>query len=394
MQTLKTENSTERVHHPFSPSSLQMREACPKFTQRGGDVHEAAIIGTQQHNAIENPHFDDPNLSDYRMAAVHQCVLFAEERSRSFPGGTILRESYLPVDDLFCIVNGQRFTGTTAGYLDYGIISEDQLEAEILDWKFGQNVVEPAKNNLQGIAYALGVLKLYPKLERITVRFIMPHLDYASEHTFEKKDFNSLLLRVRTVVNRALEASRNPDDFSTARPNVSSCLFCGLIGKCPKVAEVALNIGKKYRPLDIPSQITPSLVRDPKDVSIGLRLAAVLSTWSEAFRRQATVRTLENPDFVPDGYTIVESQRRSVVKAKKLGDVAKQFVPEREHHLIEDLYDIALGKLEELIRTFSERGQKDKTVEAFGERAIAEGAVELGQPFSYLKQDKEAAKKS
>jgi len=393
MQTPNTESSAEeRVHHPFSPSSLQMREACPKFQQREGDVHEAAAIGTQQHYAVENPAFDDPKLEDYRMAAVQECIRFAEERARHFPNCTIIREAYLPVDDVVIVADGKRFEGTTAGYLDFGIVSEDELEAEVLDWKFGQNVVEAAKNNVQGISYALGLLKRYPKLQRITVRFIQPHIDYTSEHTFERAEFSGLLLRIRTIVNRAVAAANAEDDYSTARPNISSCLFCGLIGKCPKVAEFALNVGKKYRPLDIPAQLTPSLVKDPKDVNIGLRLAAVLAVWCEAFRRQATARTLDNPDFIPDGYTIVSTRRRSVKRAKHLGEVAKQFLPAEQHHLVEDLYDIALGKVEELIRTFSQRGQKDKTVELFGEKAIEAGAVELGQRFSYLKQDKEADK--
>lgn len=389
---MKTEtNSAERVHHPYSPSSLQAREGCAKFEPiHDGPVHEMATIGTRQHDAVDSQ-VDDPRLLDYRAAAVVDCIRFAEERLAAFPGGTMLKESYLPVDNQQ--VTGpdkKKFLGTTAGYLDVAIISADETEAEVIDWKFGNNAVEEARNNLQGIAYALGLRHKFPKLKRITVRFIMPHIDHATEHTFLASDFDTMLLRVRTVVLRAIQARKDPEDYSMATPNASSCLFCALIGKCPKVAEIALKVGKKYRPLEIPENVTPTLVRDSKDVGIGIKLAQVLSTWAEAFRRQATARTVEDPNFIPDGYVLVESQRRSVVKAKSLGDIAKRFIPADKHGMVDDLFDVPIGKLEELVALFAARGVKEKTQEDFGKAAMDEGALQLGKPFSFLRQHKVA----
>jgi hypothetical protein len=381
-----------------------MREGCPKFQQRDGEVHEMAKIGTRQHDAVDSK-LDDPSLPDYRAAAVVECIQFAEERLKAYPGGKMLREEYLPVDDEQILnpawVEWNRdpekkkkdmprklFLGTTAGYMDIGIISADETEAELIDWKFGNNAVEPADNNVQGIAYALGLLKKFPNLNRIKVRFIMPHLDYTTEHTFTRSDFGALMVRVRTIVRRSIEAGKDPNDFSMATPNTSSCLFCGLIGRCPKVAEIALKLGKKYRPLEIPANVTPSTVSDPKDVAIGIKLAAIVATWAEAFRRQATARTVEDPNFIPDGYVLVESQRRVVVEARKLGDIAKTFIPPEHQHLVDALYDVPIGELEKLVSTWAARGQKEKTVEDFGKKAITDGALELGKPFAFLRQNR------
>lgn len=408
-------NSESRLHHPYSPSSLQMREGCAKFQQNEGDVHEMAKVGTRQHDAVDSK-IDDPQLPDYRAAAVVECISFAEERFKAFPGGTMLKEVYLPIDDA-TVENPQWtewpkgrgekapkfkgpmvFRGTTAGYVDVAIVSKDEAEAELIDWKFGNNAVEEAKNNLQGISYALGLLKRYPKLQRITVRFIMPHLDFTTEHTFVKTDYDTLTVRVRTVVMRAIEARKNPDDFSMATPNTSSCLFCGLIGKCPAVAAVALQLGKKYRPLEIPETVTPSLVNNSKDVALGIRLAAIVATWAEAFRRQATARTVEDPNFIPEGYVLVESQRRSVVKAHELGKLAKEFIPPMHQHLVDALFDVPIGELEKLVSTWAARGEKEKTVATFGANALANGVIEMGKPFTFLRQnrvqdaDKKAAK--
>lgn len=393
----------ERIHHPYSPSSLGPRESCPKYTGHTGPVHEMAVTGTMQHNAVD-AELDDPRLPDYRANAVADCIRYSESRAKLYPGGQVLREQYLPVDDRIIPIVEQvtnrdpdtglesvgfvahMFHGTTAGYLDFAVISADKTEAEIIDWKFGNNAVEDAETNLQGIGYLLGLHKKFPTLQKVTVRFVMPHLDYMSEHTFTADQFDSLLLRVRVVVGRAVEAHKNPDDFSMATPNASACLFCGNVGRCPAVTAVALKLGQKYKPLEIPAHVTPSTVRDPKDVGLGIRLAAVMATWAEAFRRQATAKTIEDPDFVPEGYTLVTSQKRIVKNARKLAEAAKQFLPPSQHESVESLFDISITPLEKLISTASERGQKEATVDEFGKAALESGALELGQPFAFLRQ--------
>src|SRR5262245_5402353 len=169
---MKNDNPAERVHHPYSPSTLQAREGCAKFQpDHSAPVHETAEIGTRQHNAVETQ-TDDPKLLDYRAAAVVDCIKFAEERFKAFPGGTMLKEAYLPVDDEHILnpdwVTWQQnpkalkkdeprrlFLGTTAGFADVAIVSKDETEGEVIDWKFGRNAVEEASNNLQGISYGL-----------------------------------------------------------------------------------------------------------------------------------------------------------------------------------------------------------------------------------------------
>ncbi len=405
------QNSLIRKHHPYSPSSLQSREACPKFIPADGPVHEMAITGTMQHDSVDSQ-LDDPRLPDYRAMAVAQCLAFMEERQKLYPGGKTYREEYLPIDDEWVRVEEDRvieftivdpdtgleaigfrkervlveYQGTTAGYADVAIISADKIASEIIDWKFGNNAVEGAENNVQGIAYALGLLKKFPRLIQIRVWFIMPHLDHVSEHTFTKTDFGGMMLRIRTIVKRAQEAHKNPEDFSYARPNVGSCLFCGLIGRCPKVAETVINLGKKYNPLEIPDEVNPSLVLDSKQVAVGIRLAQVVQTWAEAFKRQATAKTIADPNFIPEGYVLVSSQKRKVKNAKELGELAKTYLPDADKEMVEGLYDIAITAVEKLISTAAPRGKKESTVDEFSEKALEAGALEQGSPFAFLRQ--------
>ena len=380
--------SETRVHHPYSPSSLQCREACPKFEQRGGPVHEMALTGTKQHDSVDSG-IDDPDLPDYRAMAVAECIRMTEERVAAFPGGTILREVYLPIDDEVVLAkDGTPFHGTTAGYLDFGIVSADGKMAEIIDWKFGNNAVEEARNNVQGSSYALGILKRFPNLDSIKVTFIMPHADYVSTHTFTRSDFSNLLTRIVTIVRRSELATRSPGDFSMAVANSSSCRFCGHVARCTKVLEKVISVGRKYAPLEIPDDITPTLISDPAQTKLGMGLADIVSLWATAYKKQASEKTLEDERFIPDGYTLVSTTKRKVTDARKLGELAKTYLPEEDRPKVDLLYDVAIGKLEKLVSTAAPRGQKDSTVEDFGLAALAEGSLEMGQPYAFLRQSR------
>jgi hypothetical protein len=375
---------TERVHHPYSPSTLQSREACPKYIPSQNET-EASIAGTMQHDAVEAGQ-DDHRLSDLQAVAVAECLKYAEERLRAFPGGSHCREIYLPMDDEKIVSpDGKVFEGTTAGYVDFAIVSKDETDAELLDWKFGKWAVTEAENNLQGIAYMLGLKKMFPKLEHCTVRFIQPHIDFSSSHTFDISNPDPYILRVRTVVHRAVAAARNPADYSSARPNVGSCLFCSLVGQCPKVADYALQIGKKFMPLALPKDLSTLALSDPAQVAVGLKLAQVVNAWAESYRKQATMKAIED-DFVPDGYSLVPSQKTVIKNAKQVGDAAKKFLPAEDAEKVEALYEISLTPLDKLISLRAPRGVKEATVKEFREQLLANGATEMGVPYAFLRQ--------
>jgi len=408
--------STERIHHPYSPSSLQSREACPKFQNRNS-TNEAAVFGTIQHDAVERG-ADDNRLSDDRASAVASCMIFCDERASHYPGGIILKEAYLPIDEELIVItvksierfdilteDGQIspgfrqgptkhhvFEGTTAGFLDFAVISADETEADIVDYKFGRNAVTSAEDNLQGIAYMLGLKKMFPKLRKCRVSFIQPHIDEMSEHTFDLSNPIDYYLRIRVVVGRSIEAAKNPLDFSSARPNVGTCLFCGWVGKCPKVAELAVRVGQKYKPLEIPANVNPTTLSDPKDVDMGLRLADVVKVWAESFRRQATEKTIEDAEFVPAGYTLVTMQKRKILDSRKFADMAKEFLPVELRVEIEKLFDIPITPVEDLISASAPRGQKEATVEKFGAAVAEAGIVELGNPYAFLRQSRKSDK--
>lgn len=423
---------SEKQHHAFSPSTLQMREACPKY-QPNHSENEASLLGSLQHAVVESGE-DNNELTDVRAFAAAECLGFFQERAKAYPGCKVIQEVYLPIDDEVLVVDarwieqfdistddGQISPGfrgrqeyrviehTTAGYLDFGIISADETEAEIWDMKYGQHRVTPAEKNLQGISYMLGLKKKYPTLKKCRVGFIMPHADWQTEHTFDLLNIDFLYLRVKTVVQRAVAAANAHNDYSSARPNVGTCLFCKLVGQCPKVAELVIDIGKKFAPLALPKDISTTALSDPAQVSLGLKLAQLTQVWAEAYRRQASAKSIAS-DFIPDGYILVTSQKEKIKNARQVASAAKSKLQElltpyltralgREPTVeeyskasidlaekVESLYSITFGPLEKLIESIAPRGQKDASSKAFRESLVVAGAVEKGQPFAFLKQ--------
>lgn len=367
-------------------------------------IHARTIIGTIAHNATEKGE-DDQRLDDDDAAAVAECLDFYEERrhlaveaSPALPGERHniieLKETYLPIDDIkweeetVDFLTGDKskrqVVATTAGYIDAAIINHDRTYAEIFDWKFGMWAVEHAENNLQGLAYALGMLRQYPTLEQVRFWFKQPHLEGSAGLTSAvvRRDMVvKLYLRIQIVVERAKRA-RASGKFDLARPMVPNCNFCANIGACTKVAEFACRVGHKFHPMGIPADITPSIIHDPKNSQIGLELASVMATWAKAFRSQQTDRILRGAQPAPEGYSITQKSDREIVDPAKYKELALQHMTPEEY---EKTLTPAFGAVEVAIRDKAPRGEKKAAIEAFKAELIAKGAVVVGQPYSFLR---------
>lgn len=401
-----------------------MLEACPCFRNRQTTKqHERTIAGTKAH-AVADSRIDDPTLGDDDAENVATCLdlakrrkdLMEESRARAvkelsdelegnhtYKSGAIQeaeelidqvseqKEFYWPIDDkIFIDFSGPEVDGikipinvkhTTAGYADVVLVSHDRKRAEVLDWKYGKWPVTDAKKNLQGIAYALGVFRAYPTVDEIQVWFVQPMLDLTTEATFKRSEIPALYLRVQVVVARAREA-RQRGDFSTATPKVPICNFCDMIGLCPKVAAFSCEVGKKFFPLEIPDNITPTMIHDPHNTSLGMRLASVVKVWAEAFRAQVTDRVLARRADMPEGFKIESKSNREIVDMEKLKKIALTYLTQAEY---ETTLSTTFGALEELISDKAPRGSKKAALEDFKKKLEEEVAVKRSDPYSFLK---------
>lgn len=401
--------SEERKHHACSPSSLQFVEACPHFLNHS-EVHAAAIAGTIQHSVTETGD-DDLRLSDDQALHAAECLDFFERRKQlmeedrqreldrlerttdrsgpwvphvfDVPETLVFVEEYLPIDDIV-----RNFPGigveqsTTAGYIDRVLVSWNRKRAEVIDWKFGAWIVEEAKNNLQGISYVLGVFRKFPTVEQVLVTFKQPQINHLTQHTFRRSDVPALYLRVITVIERRIK-SLGLKNFDMAVPYVPVCLFCANIADCPKVVGIGLNIAKKFSPLDVPADVTPGMVSDPKQSSLRMKLAQVMAVWAKAMKSQTLAGVLANGNPLPDGYGIaIGTGRRAIVDETKFREVALKHLTEEE---LRATASYAITKVEEIVNDKAPRGSKKALVESFKHEAVESGAVKQGERFTYLK---------
>ena len=395
----------ERKHHPFSPSWLQNGEACPAYQGRqDGPVHERTTAGTKSHGVTETRE-DDNELSDEDAVAAAECldfydrrkVLMAERHAAQMAGFGIsealiaenvalnpiidLVEAYLPVDE---IVFPDGVVATTAGYVDRAIIASCRTYAELMDWKFGMWPVEKADNNLQGIAYTLGLLKAYPTLLTIKFSFKQPHLEYITSATFTRDQIPELYLRIQIVVARARQARELAalGDWSMARPYIPVCMFCMHLANCEPVGIKMLNIAKKFSPLDLPDNITPSLLRNPAESAMIKKAAGLAAAWAKAVNSQLADQVLRGAVPAPEGYKVFSRANREIIDRTKYQEVTLGFLTKEEY---ETTLSPSISAAEAIISTNAPRLTKTAKVKEYKEALDTAKAVAKGDSYSFLK---------
>lgn len=401
--------SFERTHHPFGPSKLQNLEACPCYESLNSGS-EKARLGTLQHTVVETGQ-DDMQLSDDEAAAAVECIEFFEEKKKLWEAARLqaacalseqlagddchpdahwgdadaqvpavmeLSELYLPIDD----EQVEGFVGTTGGYLDKALIDHTGQHAILMDWKFGAWQVEKADNNLQGIAYALGIFKAYPKVECVEFYFKQPHINSISHAVFARDDIPKLYLRVLTVVERA-KSAREAGDFSMALPTTPVCLFCKHLARCPAVAEKIISVARKFSPVEVDSlDLTPTKVHAPEEAASGLRLAGIVEAWAKAFKSLVTDRVLRGGPL-PDGYELTSRSTREVINSERFREIVLAFLSEEEYRSI--VPTPAITTVEKIISDKSPRGQKSQNLAAFAAATEDSGAIQKKAPYAFLK---------
>jgi hypothetical protein len=163
---------------------------------------------------------------------------------------------------------------------------------------------------------------------------------------------------------------------------VPVCNFCSRLGTCSEVRKIVCEVGKKFHPLAIPEDITPTKVIDSENTSLALILASVVSVWSKAFKTQVTDRILRREAEVPPGYMMATRKERTVADAAKMRSITLAYMTDEE---LAQISEFSRTKAAEIIGEKAPRGQKGAMVDEYKKRLISEGALQEGIPYSFLK---------
>lgn len=373
-----------RKHHPFSPSKLQILEACPRFRGTEG-TNEAAERGTLMHEASET--LDFSKLTREEAGAVHAYLDFIAASKDALPGCVELTEIRVAIDP----------QETTAGFLDKVLISADETEAHVIDLKTGFGDIEDADNNLQGMAYSIGVRRKYPKLRKVKVSFYMPRqAKQESTHEFTSEELDAAYARIVMVVKRAKRA-KFTKGFEMAVPHTGVCRFCaffdgdnGTKPRCPKAGNLVTR-ATKHMPIEVPTLEEMTTSDDPIVLGKVMDFFKFLEEWQKPIKSR--ILSIARNGGEVNGYSVSCIPEREVVDEPKVVELVREeltvklgLTPEQAENALSGCYTFSLSAAESVVSDAAPKGAKKQAKEELRDKFREAGAVQDSTPKVFLKR--------
>jgi len=286
---------------------------------------------------------------------------------------TILRELKLNI-----------MNGLTFGTADIVMVKGDR---DIIgDAKFGWNPVEDAEKNLQGWAYAIGVMEKFPKVMMVDVVFAQPRLDMVSKaRFFRNADLEKMKLRVMAVIARAKD--HKPEDL---RPSEFSCLYCGAKATCTALHKKALIISSKFAPLAEDGELidlyNPSQLATPELRGKAEILRRVLEPWCEKVRKENLRYAVEEGEEIPGFEVKSRAGRKSVSDPQITWELVKDRLTPEEFAAVTE---VSVAQLLKAYSSKAPRGSKEKLKQEIEDRLADAGVLQGGDEIRYLQRIKE-----
>lgn len=136
---------------------------------------------------------------------------------------------------------------------DQSLFPLDDIDALLLDWKFGRIVVPPAEINLQVLGYAVA-LRLHYGFRSVTVAVVQPRAPKEERLTMCRYS-GEQLIEAYAVLKEAVYRSRDP--HAPRHADEHGCRYCPISHVC----EVAWDHYTTL-PFDLPKPITQTLKED------------------------------------------------------------------------------------------------------------------------------------
>lgn len=389
----------ERGHHPDSPSSLQSSESCALFLNEQRDS-AASIAGTLQHKAAETRDFSILE-SDEQVAAVKAYLDYVDStNAQAFAG----LDDVFVLKEIFVSVGSEKtgeYIGITGGYPDEAYVAE--TFAYIYDAKFGRVPIEKTKENLQGIAYALGLFEKFPKLQRVTVCFFAPYQGWSDaeqkeryEHTFLRTDVTALELRIRTVIARkksAVKQLENTGSWQSATPKNDLCIWCARKGDCKKLHALVIRGSEKHSDFIVPQELNPVALTKPELVKQSFKWANQVETIAKAVKDRCNkIAKEDDMDLGPELKLSKRTERQTKNIVELIAGAKRNGLSIREDVL--PLLSIPFTKLEEAVKKMAAKGKGAEAIRRLNADWEEHGATQMGTPNYFLTEARSPKEKA
>lgn len=401
MPTATTDKDT---HALVSPSNLKNLDACPHYKGKPQealeDMHPTTVKGLKGHLIVELYYDPDKELGEtdqklYDLIdqedvdAAQKCIEYSERvfESDHYDDTVILTEPTLRTP-----------SRNTYGRCDLVFISKPR--ADLFDWKFGFNYQGDAKSNLQGKAYALGLMCEYPGVDEVTVHFYYPNLDDVdgqpthTTFTFTREEHKPEIVEKLVDINRRYDLAQ---EGKTPRCPGDVCEHCvnRLNGECPEWNQApALVEDSQLAALEKPKSWSITHLReDPDDMGRALLILSHLNDMYEFLKKEARIMVEEEDQDIL-GHDWIESS--SGISITDINGVYEHMQTIDPNFTAEDL--LAFCKISKpaafissIAKTLKEFGEH-KTLKAadkwLREELSGEGLLNEGTSYGYLKKSK------
>lgn len=367
----------ERKHARLSPSTLKSKAICSGFRNDPNGDKTAANRGTLGHKCVEDEKPDLAGDDEQLKAAAVKCITYK---------GVLRRR-------LFAHPDGKgkfRFEKQEVklkyfdqwGFCDFLLVAGSF--AILADWKFAYNFHPASGPQFQ--AYLLGVWNKYEHLETIEVHTVHPFLNSIDVETYTRAGhYEKFTLDLLAIIAKA--NLDRPEDYRIT----DQCRYCGFAGKCWKLADAGLAIGRAYSPeLEIPKDINfhGSEVKDPNTLAQLHTLAPVMEKAAGGWKK-AALEMNDSGTPIPGYEIVIRNGNRSITSAKDAFKIVKEhFVPGMT---VEDFLqhcDVTVGGLEELVGAASPKGKKKKNLDLLEAHLEDEDCLTFGGGSRFLKKIK------
>ena len=300
-------------HHKYSPSSLELLEACPKYEKQEYEDTSASDEGSMMHEVLET---EDRRLLETveQEEQINKCFSILHDlRLEMGKDHEVLKEARLRVLDL----DG---TMLTQGTTDLVLLSSDKKRGVVLDWKMGITPISPADRNLQLQCYVAGAFQEFNDLEEIIGIMVAPRQDFNSRHVYVRSDIPSILERIKATI------ARREDPFAVPTCDETACTFCGLRGRCPALLGTAVTAFRGMGVLPLPSEFEVGKVATPLDRAKVHVLAKILEQWATEVKRLNTAAVYEHGEDMPPGFSLRKRAGGYGINGDLISEVSKHII--------------------------------------------------------------------
>lgn len=223
------------------------------------------------------------------------------------------------------------------GTADCIVLTEDGLELQLHDLKFGRGVQVYATENEQLMLYALGALREFDPLGEIeVVRLVihqprLAHLDEWSVSVKELKEFGARAKEKATLAVRLADEAGPEEVLTHLNAGPKQCKFCPMKAGCPANIDAsvqAMGIDLNELLVDGPAVVEEAIKRSnqlPNDV-LGALMPALdtIVDWTKAVRAKVESELLAGNKVA--GYKLVEGKKgpRSWVNEAEVEELLKK----------------------------------------------------------------------